>query len=181
MGTREAMRAAAQTVAETAVEGAAGMGPGSAGEAAALQDGPRAADGAAASARFFPWRFLGMGLLIAWLCCTHITAVFPGSGFDLEPRHTFDYAMRVGDVGMLLLLGLAAPRLGRLSRHRALCAVAVGLTCLGTLAGGLALIPGSAPAAALAAVGVATSLGGAVLFCLWAEIYSQMGMTRTIM
>ena len=136
MGTREAMRAAAQTVAETAVEGAAGMGPGSAGEAAALQDGPRAADGAAASARFFPWRFLGMGLLIAWLCCTHITAVFPGSGFDLEPRHTFDYAMRVGDVGMLLLLGLAAPRLGRLSRHRALCAVAVGLTCLGTLAGG---------------------------------------------
>lgn len=95
MGTREAMRAAAQTVAETAVEGAAGMGPGSAGEAAALQDGPRAADGAAASARFFPWRFLGMGLLIAWLCCTHITAVFPGSGFDLEPRHTFDYAMRV--------------------------------------------------------------------------------------
>lgn len=50
MGTREAMRAAAQTVAETAVEGAAGMGPGSAGEAAALQDGPRAADGAAASA-----------------------------------------------------------------------------------------------------------------------------------
>lgn len=67
MGTREAMRAAAQTVAETAVEGAAGMGPGSAGEAAALQDGPRAADGAAASARFFPWRFLGMGLLIAWL------------------------------------------------------------------------------------------------------------------
>lgn len=181
MGTREAMRAAAQTVAETAVEGAAGMCPGSAGEAAALQDGPRAADGAAASARFFPWRFLGMGLLIAWLCCTHITAVFPGSGFDLEPRHTFDYAMRVGDVGMLLLLGLAAPRLGRLSHHRALCAVAVGLTCLGTLAGGLALIPGSAPAAALAAVGVATSLGGAVLFCLWAEIYSQMGMTRTIM
>ena len=127
MGTREAMRAAAQTVAETAVEGAAGMGPGSAGEAAALQDGPRAADGAAASARFFPWRFLGMGLLIAWLCCTHITAVFPGSGFDLEPRHTFDYAMRVGDVGMLLLLGLAAPRRGRLSRHRALCAVASAL------------------------------------------------------
>ena len=175
MGTREAMRAAAQTVAETAVEGAAGMGPGSAGEAAALQDGPRAADGAAASARFFPWRFLGMGLLIAWLCCTHITAVFPGSGFDLEPRHTFDYAMRVGDVGMLLLLGLAAPRLGRLSRHRALCAVAVGLTCLGTLAGGLALIPGSAPAAALAAVGVATSLGGAAfLVCTMRPPYAIM-------
>lgn len=175
MGTREAMRAAAQTVAETAVEGAAGMGPGSAGEAAALQDGPRAADGAAASARFFPWRFLGMGLLIAWLCCIHITAVFPGSGFDLEPRHTFDYAMRVGDVGMLLLLGLAAPRLGRLSRHRALCAVAVGLTCLGTLAGGLALIPGSAPAAALAAVGVATSLGGAAfLVCTMRPPYAIM-------
>ena len=181
MGTREAMRAAAQTVAETAVEGAAGMGPGSAGEAAALQDGPRAADGAAGSARFFPWRFLGMGLLIAWLCCTHITAVFPGSGFDLEPRHTFDYAMRIGDVGMLLLLGVAAPRLGRLSRHRVLAAVLVGLTGLGTLAGGLALIPEAAPTAPLAVVGAVTSLGGAVLFCLWAEIYSQMGMTRTIM
>ena len=113
MGTREAMRAAAQTVAETTVEGAAGMGLG---EAAASQDGLSGGIGTAGSARFFPWRFLGMGLLIAWLCCTHITAVFPGSGFDLEPRHTFDYAMRIGDVGMLLLLGVAAPRLGRLSR-----------------------------------------------------------------
>ena len=120
MGTREAMRAAAQTVAETTVEGAAGMGLG---EAAASQDGLSGGIGTAGSARFFPWRFLGMGLLIAWLCCTHITAVFPGSGFDLEPRHTFDYAMRIGDVGMLLLLGVAAPRLGRLSRHRVLAAV----------------------------------------------------------
>ena len=178
MGTREAMRAAAQTVAETAVEGAAGMGLG---EAAASQDGLSGGIGTAGSARFFPWRFLGMGLLIAWLCCTHITAVFPGSGFDLEPRHTFDYAMRIGDVGMLLLLGVAAPRLGRLSRHRVLAAVLVGLTGLGTLAGGLALIPEAAPTAPLAVVGAVTALGGAVLFCLWAEIYSQMGMTRTIM
>lgn len=178
MGTREAMRAAAQTVAETTVEGAAGMGLG---EAAASQDGLSGGIGTAGSARFFPWRFLGMGLLIAWLCCTHITAVFPGSGFDLEPRHTFDYAMRIGDVGMLLLLGVAAPRLGRLSRHRVLAAVLVGLTGLGTLAGGLALIPEAAPTAPLAVVGAVTALGGAVLFCLWAEIYSQMGMTRTIM
>ena len=28
-----------------------------------------------------PLRFLGMGLFIAWLCCTHIVAVFPGSGY----------------------------------------------------------------------------------------------------
>lgn len=132
-------------------------------------------------ARFFPWRFLGMGLLIAWLCCTHITAIFPGAGIDLEPRHVFDYAMRAGDVGMLLLLGLVAPQVGRLSRHGGLCTGLVGLTCVGTLVGGAVLIPGAVPVSLLSAVGAITALGGAVLFCLWAEIYSQMGMTRTIM
>lgn len=170
MGTREAMRAAAQTVAETTVEGAAGMGLG---EAAASQDGLSGGIGTAGSARFFPWRFLGMGLLIAWLCCTHITAVFPGSGFDLEPRHTFDYAMRIGDVGMLLLLGVAAPRLGRLSRHRVLAAVLVGLTGLGTLAGGAAfLVCTMRPPYAILATAV---LPGLSLGCAWLSLRALPG------
>lgn len=174
------------TMVEAAAEGLPGPAPAPAPPGPAQQEGEVAPDApgddrGGMPARFFPWRFLGMGLLIAWLCCTHITAIFPGPGIDLEPRHAFDYAMRVGDVGMLLLLGLAAPRVGRLSCHGGLCAGLVGLTCAGTLAGGVALIPGSAPVPLLSAVGVVTALGGAALFCLWAEIYSQMGMTRTIM
>ena len=30
-------------------------------------------------------------------------------------------------------------------------------------------------------VSIVTAIGGAVLFCLWAEAYSQMGATRTLM
>lgn len=135
----------------------------------------------AAGQTFFPLRFLGMGLLIAWLCCTHITEVFPGAQFAVEPRHTFDYAMRIGDVGMLLLLGATAPLVGKLSRRFVLCAVLVALSCAGTVVGGLLLIPSAYPAPVLVAAGVPTALGGAVLFCLWAEVYAQMGVTRVIM
>lgn len=34
------------------------------------------------SALMYPLRFLGMGLLIAWLCCTHVASIFPGDVFD---------------------------------------------------------------------------------------------------
>ena len=37
----------------------------------------------ASAARVVPLRFLGMGLFIAWLSCTHVSLVFPGAGCDL--------------------------------------------------------------------------------------------------
>lgn len=129
----------------------------------------------------YPLRFLGMGLLIAWLCCTHVLSVFPGNGFDLELRNTFDYGMRFGDIGTFLLLALLATRIGRLSDHTKLNAVLVSLTTCGTALVGLVLIPSNAPNELIAIVSAATAIGGAVLFCLWAEAYSQMGTTRTLM
>lgn len=34
------------------------------------------ADGVDASPVLYPLRFLGMGLLVAWLCCTHINTIY---------------------------------------------------------------------------------------------------------
>ena len=47
-------------------------------------------------------RFLGMGLLIAWLCCTHVASIFPGDVFDPALRTAFDTGMRIGDIGTFL-------------------------------------------------------------------------------
>ena len=48
----------------------------------------------ASPARFFPLRFLGMGLFIAWLSCTHISLIFPGPGCDLDARTCLLYTSR---------------------------------------------------------------------------------------
>lgn len=132
------------------------------------------------SAKIIYGRFLGMGLLIAWLCCTHITFVFPGGQYSVEIRNIFDYAMRIGDIGMLLGLGILASRLGKISQYKRTGGVLVALTCLGTLVAGLVAMPQAAPVGLLLPLGITTALGGAVLFCLWAEIYVQMGITRVL-
>lgn len=130
---------------------------------------------------FYPLRFLGMGLLIAWLCCTHVASIFPGLGFDQGLRNAFDNGMRLGDVGTFVVLALLASRIGRLSRLVKTSACFVGLTALGTMTVGLGLIPAGAPTAAVFAAATVTAIGGAFLFCLWAEAYSQMGGTQTLM
>lgn len=133
------------------------------------------------AALLFPLRFLGMGLLIAWLCCTHVVSIFPGIGFDNSLRAAFDYGMRVGDIGTFVILALLATRIGRLSRHTAVIVLSVMVTAAGTALVGLLLIPNSAPELTISFVAFFTAIGGAVLFCLWAEAYSQMSMTQTVM
>ena len=132
------------------------------------------------SSLFYPLRFLGMGLLIAWLCCTHVVSIFPGFGYD-ELRTAWSDGMRIGDVGTFLVLAALAPRIGRLSKHVGVSVASVALTTLGTAGIGLALIPSGASEALVLALSAPTAIGGAVLFCLWAEAYSQMGATQTLM
>lgn len=133
------------------------------------------------SATLYPLRFLGMGLFIAWMCCTHVNTILPGSGFDMQLRNDFDMGMRYGDIGTFILLALLASRIGRLSRHVWFCATCVIITTLGTALVGLVLIPQEAAPHLITVVSILTAIGGAVLFCLWAETYSQMGMTRALM
>lgn len=147
----------------------------------ALAPADQAGDDEPLSALLYPLRFLGMGLFIAWLCCTHIPHVFPGPDLDLGLRNAFDTGMRFGDIGMFVALALFASRIGRLSNRRALCVALVAATTVGTAVVGLVLIPMSAPEGVVIVASVATAWGGAVLFCLWAEAYSQMGATRTLM
>ena len=127
-----------------------------------------------------PLRFLGMGLFIAWLCCTHIVAVFPGSGYEMAPRNAYDTAMRVFDIASFLVLALVAMGLGSIGRHAVLCVASVVLSAAGTLVVGWVLLPLAVAPAWLWAVSVLAAPGGAVLFCLWAEVYAQLGPTRTM-
>lgn len=57
-----------------------------------------------------PLRFLGMGMLVAWLCCTHIPDIYCGESDAL--RRVASTGMRYGDIGMFLLLAAFASRIG---------------------------------------------------------------------
>lgn len=124
-----------------------------------------------------PLRFLGMGLLIAWLCCTHVPDIFCGES-DVV-RRVMDTGMRFGDIGTFLMLALMAPRFGTLGSRLKLSGVSVALSCAGTAVIGIALAQTDS-FAILTLVSVATAIGGAVLFCLWAEIYSQMHPSQMV-
>lgn len=124
-----------------------------------------------------PWRFLGMGLLISWLCCTHLPGLFvAGTG----AHDAVDYLMRAGDVGTFVIVALIGTRLGPLSRHRAVCTASIVLCSLLTLLLPL-LAQGSAPLWAVGSASICSGAGGAVLFLLWAEVYGQLGPTRSVL
>ena len=126
-----------------------------------------------------PLRFLGMGLLITWLCCTHIPSIYIDASSVI--RLSAEYGMRVGDIGTVVVLAIAAQRIGALSQHRAACAISVALTTAGTAVVGLVLAPAGIDAiGAVFLLSVIVAIGGAVLFCLWAEIFCQMGTTSMI-
>lgn len=125
-----------------------------------------------------PLRFLGMGLLIAWLCCTHVNTIYLDGASSI--RLPVETGMRLGDIGAFLVMALFARRIATLSRHRLATSGLVLLTALGTALIGLVFAPqGADPGLALAA-SVATAFGGAVLFCLWAEVFCQMGTTSMV-
>ena len=125
-----------------------------------------------------PWSFVGMGVFISWLSLTHLRGGFvfvDGAG---SAGTLVDYLMRVGDIGTLLACAVLANRIGRLSKHRSFCIVAVALGTLGTLLAPVALHLGSP--ALLAAASVCAGAGGAVALLLWAEAYSQIGPARCL-
>lgn len=131
------------------------------------------------TALLFPLRFIGMGLLIAWLCCTHLAGVFPGPLADTSMRISLDTGLRIGDISTLLILGLGASRIGVLSNHRAFCIVAVIVSTIGTAWIGLIAMPASDELLIMISA-IPTAVGGAVLFCLWAQVYAQMSPTQSL-
>lgn len=125
-----------------------------------------------------PLRFLGMGMLIAWLCCTHVPDIYCGESDVL--RRVASTGMRYGDIGVFLLLAACASRIGSLGSHMKIAGVLVVVCCVGTALTGLILVPIGAPVEVVMTASAATALGGAILFCLWAEVYSQMGSTQIV-
>lgn len=125
-----------------------------------------------------PLRFLGMGMLVAWLCCTHIPDIYCGESDAL--RRVASTGMRYGDIGMFLLLAAFASRIGSLGSHMKIAGVLVAVCCAGTALTGLLLVPSGALIGVVITASVVTALGGAILFCLWAEVYSQMGSTQIV-
>ena len=125
-----------------------------------------------------PLRFLGMGMLIAWLCCTHVPDIYCGESDVL--RRVASTGMRYGDIGVFLLLAACASRIGSLGSHMKIAGVLVVVCCVGTALTGLILVPIGAPVEVVMTASAATALGGAILFCLWSEVYSQMGSTQIV-
>lgn len=160
------MRGEAGTAAEVAVGGP-------------LHDEPPASG--EPSGAMLPLRFLGMGLFIAWLSCTHISLIFPGPDADLLLlRRGFDIGMRLGDISTFVVFALAAHRIGVLSNRKAALWLSVALCSGGTALEGLALLPMQAPYALVVGAAAITAVGGAFLFCLWGQVYSRMGKTQVI-
>ena len=146
--------------------------------ARAFADAEADADGAGAPPALHPLRFLGMGLLIAWLCCTHINTIYIDASSPV--RLPVETGMRLGDIGAFLAMALFARRISALSAHRFAVSASVAVTACGTALIGLVLVPQGSPATIVWAVAVATAVGGAVLFCLWAEVFCQMGTTSMV-
>lgn len=132
------------------------------------------------STMLFPLRFIGMGLLITWLCCTHVAAIFPGVEYGPDLRNVVDRTMRFGDIGLFLILAFFASRIGSLGKHPLVCALCVFLTAGGTACIGLVLIPLDMSEAVVRLCSIPTAFGGTILFCLWAEVYCQMGSVRVM-
>lgn len=131
-----------------------------------------------------PWSLLGVGVLVAWLCCTHLPGVFllsDGVGANAA-KTTVDYGMRAGDIGFFLVYAALFRRFGPISSHPRICLGLIALTSAGTFAATLFLAATSASSLMLlAAISVLTGLGGAALFLLWAEVYVQLGNTRCLL
>lgn len=129
-----------------------------------------------------PWSFMGVGLLVAWLCCTHLPGVFMYAGPDALARSAVNYGMRAGDIGAFLLVVAFSRRLGPLSGHPHLCVALIVACAVGTYAAPLlAGLSSDAGFFALCADSVVAGMGGAALFLLWAEVYSQLGNTRCLL
>ena len=80
-------------------------------------------DGQRRGAPLLPWSLLGVGVLVAWLCCTHLPGVFLLSeGMSAGAvKMTVDYGMRVGDIGFFLMYAALLRRFGPISSHPRLC------------------------------------------------------------
>ena len=128
-----------------------------------------------------PWALVGLGVFVAWLCCTHLPNMFVYARDGSAGEMAVDYGMRVGDIGLFVAVAALGRRLGPVSSHRALCVGSIALCAVGTLAlPCLAVLPGM-PLALLVALSAASAVGGAVLFLLWAEAYVQLGSTRCLL
>ena len=128
----------------------------------------------------FSLRYLGMGLFISWLCCTHIVELYPGIDALAEQRDAITLGMRFGDVGMLVLLAVFAPNIHSIGNHMKPVGALAALTCVGTAVCAWVLVPAGASEVVLELAGAITALGGACLLCLWAQIYSRLNSTQAI-
>lgn len=141
-------------------------------------------DGKRRGAPLLPWSLLGVGVLVAWLCCTHLPGVFLLSeGMSAGAvKMTVDYGMRVGDIGFFLMYAALLRRFGPISSHPRLCCGLIAFSSVGTFVVTLFLVASSPSSLIfLAVLSMLTGLGGAALFLLWAEVYAQLGNTRCLL
>jgi DNA-binding CsgD family transcriptional regulator len=134
------------------------------------------------STTLLPLRFLGMGLLITWLCCTHLPDMYV-SLWGETVRTSMDYSLRIGDVGTFVIVAFCAAMLrGRkLSSRRVLCVAMLAICAAGTAAMPLiCVLCGSSASLFIPVAAIPAGAGGAVLFLLWGEVYGCLGPYRCV-
>ena len=126
-----------------------------------------------------PWSLLGVGVFIAWCCCTHLPHLFVYSELGVAAEMTVDYVMRIGDIGTFVTVALLGGRVGRIGDRRGLC-VAAALACM--LATGMLpfAVRAGVPLAVVGLLSLVAGFGGAVLFLLWAQVYVRLGPGRCV-
>lgn len=126
-----------------------------------------------------PWSLLGVGVFVAWLCCTHLPHLFVFTEMGRTAETAVDYGMRVGDVGTFMAVVLLGSKVGRIGDRRGPCIVAA-LVC--SLASGVLpfAVRAGVPLPVLGVLAVAAGCGGAVLFLLWAQVYVGLGPARCV-
>lgn len=137
-----------------------------------------------ATPALLPLRLLGMGLWIVWLWCMHttVTQSLDGAFWADQAWTDVDLSMRVEDVGTLLLFALLHRKIGALSSRTPCVAAGILGIALGTTGLLLSLNNLLPNLAALRwACGIVAGFGGAVLFLLWAEVYSRLPSGRVFL
>lgn len=128
----------------------------------------------------FPFRFVGMGLFLVWLMAINIDPIIFSAPQSFDARNVYTDTHRLFDVLALILLAVFSDRIGLLSKHRTLQRWALLLALAGPTFAYLLLNYTEPNPNVLRLCGALSGSASAVFFLSWAEIYSRLGDTRTL-
>lgn len=133
---------------------------------------------------FLPWRLVGMGFLIAWLCCTHLWGTFMLSSKTFMYFSAASDGLNYGGICAFVVVGLYTGLIGPIGHRGAVSLAATFVTAAGTLVLptlAVAMTPGPLASAVVVGLSALVAAGGAVLFLMWAEVFSKLDTSAMVL